>query len=44
VDRNIYEGMQVKGRIAATVAAGRVRYQDGDLRAERGAGRYLMRS
>ena len=43
VDRNIYEGMQVKGRIAATVAAGRVRYQDGDLRAERGAGRYLKR-
>jgi dihydropyrimidinase len=43
VDRNIYEGMQVKGRIAATVAAGRVRYQDGDLRAERGAGRYIKR-
>ncbi len=43
VDRNIYEGMQVQGRIAATVAAGRVRYQDGDLRAERGAGRYLKR-
>ncbi len=44
VDRNIYEGMQVKGRVAATVAAGRVRYQDGDLRAERGAGRFLRRS
>lgn len=43
VDRNIYEGMQVKGRIAATVAAGRVCCRDGDLRAERGAGRYLMR-
>ena len=43
VDRNIYEGMQVKGRIAATVAAGVVRYQDGDLRAERGAGRFIKR-
>jgi dihydropyrimidinase len=44
VDRNIYEGMQVKGRIAATVAAGVVRSRDGDLRVERGAGRYLKRS
>jgi dihydropyrimidinase len=44
VDRNIYEGMEMKGRITATVAAGRVQFQDGDLRVERGAGRYLKRA
>jgi dihydropyrimidinase len=44
MDRNLYEGMQLKGRITATVAAGRVQCKEGDLRVERGAGRYLMRS
>jgi dihydropyrimidinase len=43
VDRNIYEGMEMKGRVAATVAAGRVQYKNGELRVERGAGRYLKR-
>jgi dihydropyrimidinase len=43
VDRNLYEGMEMKGRVVATIASGRVQYQDGDLRAERGAGRYLKR-
>jgi dihydropyrimidinase len=43
VDRNIYEGMEMKGRVAATVAAGRVQYRNGELRVERGAGRYIKR-
>ncbi|HEY3452184.1 MAG TPA: dihydropyrimidinase [Myxococcales bacterium] len=43
VDRNIYEGFEIKGRIAATIARGRIQYQDGELKAERGAGRYLKR-
>jgi len=43
VDRNIYEGFEIKGRIAATVAAGRVQFKDGELRVERGAGRYIKR-
>lgn len=44
VDRNIFEGFEVKGKVATTVVAGRVQYQDGDLRVERGAGRYLKRT
>jgi dihydropyrimidinase len=43
VDRNIYEGFEIKGRVAATVAAGRVQFKDGELRVERGAGRYIKR-
>ncbi len=43
-DRNLYEGMEVKGTISHVVAAGRVQVADGDLRAERGAGSYLSRS
>jgi dihydropyrimidinase len=42
-DRSIFEGFEVKGVPSAVVARGRVVYRDGDLRAERGAGRYLAR-
>lgn len=44
VDRNIFEGFEVKGKVSTTVVAGRVQYQDGQLRVERGAGRYLKRT
>jgi len=43
VDRNIFEGFEVKGRVTHTVVGGRLAYVDGDLRVERGAGRYLPR-
>jgi dihydropyrimidinase len=43
-DRSIFEGFEVKGLPSTVLAAGRVQYQDGDLRVERGAGRYLSRS
>jgi N-acyl-D-aspartate/D-glutamate deacylase len=35
--------MKLTGAVVATVAAGRVQYNQADLRAERGAGRYLKR-
>jgi len=44
VDFNIFEGRTVKGVANATIAAGRVVWRDGELRAERGAGRYLSRT
>ncbi|MDP3233733.1 MAG: dihydropyrimidinase [Myxococcales bacterium] len=43
VDRNIFEGFELEGKVATTVVNGRVQWQDGDLRVERGAGRYLKR-
>jgi len=43
IDRNIFEGFELTGKVATTVVAGRVQWQDGDLRVERGAGRYLKR-
>jgi dihydropyrimidinase len=43
-DRNIYEGFSVTGLPSTVIAAGRVQYQQGDLRVERGGGRYLPRS
>lgn len=44
VDRNIFEGFELKGKVATTVVNGKVQWQDGDLRVERGAGRYLKRT
>ena len=44
VDRNIFEGFEQKGRVTHTVVNGRVQWQNGDLRVERGAGRYLRRT
>lgn len=43
VDFNIFEGMMVTGGPTATVSQGKVVYADGELRAERGAGRYVNR-
>lgn len=43
IDRSIFEGFELTGKVATTVVNGRVQWQDGDLRVERGAGRYLKR-
>ena len=43
VDFNVYEGMTVQGVARHTVSAGRLAWTDGDLRAVRGAGRYVDR-
>ena len=43
VDFNIYEGMEVTGAAAVTLSRGRVLYADGQLKTERGTGRYVDR-
>jgi len=43
IDFNIFEGMTVTGANTATLSQGRIVYQDGELRTERGAGRYIDR-
>ncbi len=43
IDFNIFEGMTVKGINAITISQGKVVYRDGDVRTERGAGRYIPR-
>jgi dihydropyrimidinase len=43
-DENIFEGFQVKGVPSTVVANGHIVYRDGDLRVERGAGRFLARN
>ncbi len=43
VDFNIFEGRTVTGLATHTVSQGRVVFADGDLRAERGAGRHIKR-
>ncbi len=43
VDYNIFEGMTVQGCASHTVSRGKVVFADGDLRVERGAGRYVDR-
>jgi dihydropyrimidinase len=40
---NVFEGRTVRGGPSHTVAAGKVVYADGDLRAQTGAGRYVER-
>ena len=42
-DFNLFEGRTVTGLATHTVSQGRVVHADGDLRAERGAGRYIKR-
>jgi dihydropyrimidinase len=42
-DFSVWEGMQVKGVVTHTLAGGRHVWADGDLRAERGTGRFLQR-
>ncbi len=43
-DRSIYEGFRVTGTPATVIAAGEIRYHDGELHVERGTGRFLRRS
>ena len=43
VDFNIYEGMECKGNAAYTISQGKVRFANGDLKAEKGSGRYFKR-
>lgn len=44
VDYNIFEGMTLTGLAQTTISHGKIVWQDGDLRAVKGAGRYLSRS
>ena len=43
VDVNIFEGITVRGIPSHTISQGRVVYTNGELRAERGSGRYIKR-
>ncbi|GER06540.1 D-hydantoinase/dihydropyrimidinase [Iodidimonas muriae] len=43
IDFNIFEGMEVKGLAAHTIANGKLVWSNGELRAEKGAGRYVKR-
>ncbi|MCH4091248.1 dihydropyrimidinase [Acetobacter sp.] len=43
VDYNIFEGMTLTGLAQTTISNGRVVWQNGDLRAVKGAGRYISR-
>jgi dihydropyrimidinase len=43
-DRSIFEGFQVTGVPSTVLVNGRVAYVDGDLRVEKGSGRFLRRS
>lgn len=42
-DSNIFEGFETKGGPSTVIVGGKVGFQDGDLRVERGAGRFLSR-
>jgi len=42
-DRNIYEGFVVKGRVAKVILGGRVAFSNGNLKVDRGAGRFIKR-
>ena len=44
VDRNIFEGFETRGTCSSVIVNGRVQFQNGNLKVERGAGRYLERS
>jgi dihydropyrimidinase len=43
VDFNIFEGMEVEGVNVVTLSQGKIVYRDGDVRTEKGAGRYIDR-
>ncbi|WP_299007825.1 dihydropyrimidinase [uncultured Shewanella sp.] len=43
IDFNIFEGRKVKGVASHTISQGQLVWVDGDLRAVRGAGRYIKR-
>ena len=44
VDYNTFEGMQVRGVPSHTVSQGKLVYAKGDLRVEKGVGRYIKRA
>jgi dihydropyrimidinase len=43
IDFNVFEGMRVQGLARSTISQGNLVWHDGDLRAVRGAGRYINR-
>ena len=43
IDYNVFEGVEVTGLPAITFSRGRVAYRDGDVRAEKGDGRFVER-
>ena len=43
IDFNIFEGMKVKGCASHTISAAKVVYANGELKVERGAGKYIDR-
>lgn len=43
IDFNIFEGMEVTGNAAVTLSRGEVVYENGQLKAEKGRGRYIDR-
>ena len=43
IDFNVFEGMTVRGVARHTISRGRIVWSDGDLRAVKGAGRYVPR-
>lgn len=43
VDRNIFEGFELKGAVTHTIARGVIRYAHGELSVEEGSGRYISR-
>lgn len=43
IDFNIFEGMKIKGCASHTISAAKVVYANGELKVERGAGRYIDR-
>lgn len=43
IDFNIFEGMEVTGNAAVTLSRGRVVYEDGELKTEKGTGRWVDR-
>ncbi|MGI9287144.1 MAG: amidohydrolase family protein, partial [Pseudomonadales bacterium] len=43
IDFNIFEGMTVTGCASRTISQGKVVFADGELKVERGAGRYIER-
>jgi dihydropyrimidinase len=42
-DRSIFEGLKVKGKPTHVIVNGRIQFEDGNLKVERGAGRFLAR-
>jgi len=43
-DRSLFEGFEIKGAISHVIAGGRLQLKDGDLKVERGAGKYVKRA